>query len=105
MHAGSYIPYIDSIRIANWNALISSPGAVYWEFLLLFLLRYLLLFSPTSYQPPPCLGRPPTRCCSLCGRAAPHLSLHRLSPSVTGYERWAFGHRAAQCGHVTVTQG
>ena len=36
-----------------------------------------------------------TRCCSLCGRAAPHLSLHRLtayhlhrlSPSVTGYER------------------
>jgi len=30
---------------------ISSPGAVFWEFLLLFLLRYLLLFSPTSYQP------------------------------------------------------
>ena len=84
---------------------ISYPGAVFCEFLLLFLPRYLLLFTPTSYQPPPCLGRPPTRRCPLCGRAAPHLSLHRPSPSVTGYVRWASGHRAAQCGHVTVTQG
>ena len=58
----------------------------------------MLLFTPTSYQPPPCLGRPPTRCCSFCGCAAPHLSLRRLSPSVTGYVRWASGHRAAQCG-------
>ena len=37
--------------------------------------------------------------------AAPNLSLYRLSPSVTGYVRWASGHRAAQCGHVTVTLG
>jgi len=35
-----------------------------------------------------------------------YLSFHRPSPSVTGYVhvRWASGHRAAQCGHVTVTR-
>jgi len=41
-----------------------------------------------------------TRCCSLDA-----LSLHRLITSVTGYVRWASGHRAARCGHVTLTQG
>jgi len=45
------------ILVAGLQSAISSPGAVLWEFLLLFLLRYLLLFSPTSYQPLPCLGR------------------------------------------------
>ena len=52
-----------------------------------------VVLTYTSYQPPPCLGRPPTRRCSLCGRAVPHLSLHRPSPSVAGYVRWASGHR------------
>ena len=78
---------VAGLHLVSWRCFLGIPVAVYttiFTVVLTYVISTAAMSAPATYS---------------------MLSLHRLSPSVTGYVRWASGHRAAQCGHVTMTQG